>query len=261
MSVCRYYRRTRRTHSDTLIKMSLFPYKKRVAIIVSSVGFHWEELAAAYKVLVESNVEVKFFTPSGNAVAADPHSLIPRKYLSYLGMGSPLEIAPTSEFGKNLWHNLKLARPIVEMNSDDFSGLYLPGGHGCLFDVNTNPVLHNRILAFYQSKKPLAGVCHATSTFAYVQNQGVFIVEGKYLTGFPDLIDNLLIKFNAIDPKFLPIPFSNDGKIIASNAKNPISQRLMACLNPSFTVVDPPFITGVGPKASALVAQELITYL
>ncbi len=232
-------------------------HRKKVAFIVSSIGFHWEELAAAYQFLIHAGVEVNFFTPSGKIPVADSKSLVPRKYFSLLGIGAPLNIAPLSEFGKSLWENLRKFRSIVEMNTAEYAGLYLPGGHGCLFDVNTNSAVQNRILEFYQAGKPLAAVCHATSAFAFIKKHNLFIVEGKSLTGFPELMDDLLIQFNGIDPQFLPIPFSNDGKLISSHAKNPIEQRLQAFFNPKFYVVDLPFITGVGPKAASSVAQKL----
>jgi putative intracellular protease/amidase len=241
--------------------MTVVSKNKKVAVLLSSVGFHWEEVAAAVQVFTQNECEVQFFTPGGKPPEADPQSLPVRKLLSSVGFGSPTELSPSSEWGMRLWARLKQASSVLDLNPKEFSALYIAGGHGCLFDINSSPAVHNRVLDFFQSGKILGAVCHATSTFAFVQQRGVPIVEGKRLTGFPNALDQLLVQWGAVDPRFLPIPFSNDGKLISAGAYNRWPQRMLAMGNPRYHVVDLPFITGVGPKAAAPVAQSILDHL
>ncbi|MBX9850907.1 MAG: DJ-1/PfpI family protein [Cytophagaceae bacterium] len=231
---------------------------KRVGIVVSTVGFHWEELFDAYKEFKEAGWEIKLFTINGEPAVADPKSLERKPLLSLIGLGLSKSYSPQTDLGKEISGKVKTeVRPVSELQTDTFDALYIPGGHGCLFDVNMNEELHGKILEIYDHGKILAAVCHGSSVFAFVKERGIPIIYDRYITGFPDFMDKLLLKAKWIFKKFLPLPFWNEETIKKAGAK---FNRALSILNPLYKVVDYPFITGVGPKAAKGVAKEVIIW-
>jgi putative intracellular protease/amidase len=232
-----------------------------VAMVVSTMGYHWEEVFGAYYEFRKAGCEVSFYTVDGKLPQPDPLSLKLTGPLSWFGFGISGLIAPDSLAGRDLAGRLQAVRPLAQLDPEKMDALYLPGGHGCLFDMNRNPALHRVIAQMYRSGKPLAGVCHATSTFAFVENNGQSIVNGKKLTGFPQALDDALSGVGGVAEAFLPLPFSNDRALQKAGAKITWTNQLMAALNPAYTRVDPPFISGMGPKAARPVARAVLQVL
>ncbi|MGZ3690367.1 MAG: DJ-1/PfpI family protein, partial [Pseudobdellovibrio sp.] len=233
----------------------------KIAIPVSAVGYHWEELMAAYIQFKKQNIEVDLFTPGGKPAVADPTTVIKTGPISLLGFGTPTSIAPDTEIGHELSEKLKSVKPVSEMRTKDYVAIYIPGGHGCLQDINRDSQLHEKILEFYRDKKILGGVCHATSTFALVQDGGAAITRGKKMTGFPDFLDAGLVSVGMVPKQFLPLPISNDQLLEKSGAQLGFFAKLWAVLWPAYYRVDAPFVTGMGPKAAKQVAVEMIKIL
>jgi len=149
-------------------------------------------------------------------------------------------------------------RPLADLDPEAVDALYLPGGHGCLFDVNRNKALHSVIATLHRNGKPLSAVCHATSTYAFVETGGATIVAGKRFTGFPEFVDTIMSSTGLVQKDYLPIPFSNDRALADAGADLSLRHKILAALNPRYTRVDPPFVTGMGPKAARRVAREII---
>ncbi len=234
----------------------------RIAIVVSTVGFHWEELYSAYWVFIDADAKVSLYTVNGDAPRPDPMSLKPTGPASLMGLGMSASIAPETERGMALMAKLETSvRPLSELNPDQFDALYLPGGHGCLFDVNPDKPLHDVTLKLFNKGCLLAAVCHATSTFAFVKQNGKSIIEGRKITGFPHALDKALISTGLVDKRFLPLPLINDEELKNAKADHSFFDEAMAMVNPMHWVSDLPFITGMGPKSAESVASALIEAL
>jgi putative intracellular protease/amidase len=234
---------------------------KTVAFVISQVGFHWEEVTAAFIEFQKAGWKIELYTLDGGAPKADPASLKKTGPLALMGLGVSSCIAPGSELGNQVTEALKGVRPVSELEPGRLDALYLPGGHGCLFDLNVNPTLHAKIGELHASGKLLSGVCHATSTYAFVKSGGRAITEGKRMTGFPEPMDRALVAGRLVPKQFLPIPFSNDGKLKEGGARLGVVNQLIALMNPTYTRVDPPFFTGTGPKAAKQTARNVIRHL
>lgn len=234
---------------------------KRIAFIISTVGYHWEEVFAPYQVYQAAGFDMNFYTVDGSPPVADPNSVLERPLLSLVGLGVSEDASPHSPEGKTLLalFNTKL-KPLSALNND-YDALYIPGGHGCLFDVNTNNLVHEKILAAFQQKKIISAVCHGSSALAFVVENGKSIIHNKKIIGFLDSQDSLLEKLGLIDKKFLPLPFRNEEKIHAAGANFSPADRLLAFTNPSYFQVDLPFVTGVGPKSAKPVAKAVVNIL
>jgi hypothetical protein len=58
--------------------------------------------------------------------------------------------------------------------------------------------------------------------------------------------------------EFLPMPFSNDRALQDAGADLNWVNQLLAALNPAYVRVDPPFVSGMGPKAARPVARTVL---
>jgi putative intracellular protease/amidase len=231
---------------------------KRVAIIVSTVGFHWEELFDAFREFKRAGWIINFFTVNGRKPVADPNSVEINYFLSTFGIGVSQEDCPETELGKELNFLLKDFLHIDNLDVDQIDAIFLPGGHGCVFDVNISRKLHKKIYHAYKKNKVLAAVCHGTSAFSFVKDGAHSIVHDKELTGFPDALDNILIKSGLVYEDYIPLPYMNEEKMKEAGAKISPFNFLQSIINPKHVKVDYPFITGIGPKASEDVAREVI---
>jgi putative intracellular protease/amidase len=236
------------------------PSKKQntAAMMLSTVGYHWEEAFGAWDEFRRAGWDVALFTVDGSPPTVDPTSLKRTGPLSWFGLGVSKANSPESPRGRELMAAIEEVRPLSDLDPTIVDALYLPGGHGCLFDVNRSEALHGVIGELYRDRKPLSGVCHATSTYAFVEADGAPIVAGKRVTGFPELVDTIMSSTGLVQKEFLPIPFSNDRALSDAGAKLTWRHKLLAALNPRYTRVDPPFVTGMGPKAARKVARETI---
>ncbi|MDB4968619.1 MAG: ThiJ/PfpI domain protein [Myxococcales bacterium] len=230
----------------------------KIPIVVSTVGYHWEELYGAYDEFKKAGFEIDLFTVDGTPPRADPMSLRRTGPLSLFGLGMAGSIAPSTPRGREIEAALATVRPVAELEPADYEAIYLPGGHGCLFDVNRNEGLHAKIAELYETNRILSAVCHATSTFALVRVDGHSIAAGKQLTGFPQLLDDVLIPAGAVDKSFLPLPLSNERVLRQEGVDLPALDPLRGAMNPRHMCVSLPFITGVGPKSARPVARAVI---
>lgn len=231
---------------------------KRVAIVVSTVGYHWEELYRAYFEFRDAHLAVDLFTVDGRPATPDPYSLRLTGPAAWLGLGVPRSIAPVTERGKELVAALRDVQSAKALVPGQYSALYLPGGHGCLFDVNRDADLHTVISRLHEHGAVLSAVCHATSTFAFVTVHGRSLVHGHAMTGFPDPLDRALIRLGAVHPNYLPLPLINDDVLRDAGARLSRWDVAQAIANPARIVASPPFITGVGPRAARGVARKVI---
>ncbi len=204
---------------------------------------------------------VDFYTVNGLPPQAEPGSLRRTGPLSLFGLGVSKANSPESRHGRELTEALTGVRLLTGLDADQIDALYLPGGLGCMFDMNRDRELHRIILQMYKKNKLLSGVCHATSTFALVKEQEHSIVANKRITGFPKRLDQIMQILGLIDRKFLPLPLSNDDLLTQAGARLRWYHRLWAIINPRYTRIDRPFVTGMGPKAASTVARKVIGLL
>lgn len=231
-----------------------------VAIVPSTVGFHWEEVFDAYKVFRDNNWKIEFYTADGKPPTVDPKSVENHLLLSFLGLGVRDSFSPESELGEALMNELKYVRPIEDVNVKEQDAIYLPGGHGCLFDVNVNETLHQKLAEAFKRNKIIAAVCHATSALAFAKrDDGKSIIFGKKVIGFLDLQDRLLLKLNMVDKCFLPLPYWNERKMQEEGGVIGVTEKLHGLLDPTYHVVDLPLITGVGPKSVTFVIRHVVS--
>lgn len=68
-----------------------------------------------------------------------------------------------------------------------YAAIFLPGGHGTMFDMPDNALLQSMIRAVYEAGKTVAAVCHGPAAFVGVTlSDGRPLVAGKTIAAFTD---------------------------------------------------------------------------
>lgn len=141
-------------------------------------GFWLEEFAAPYYVFRDAGAQVVLGSPKGGQPPVDPKSHAPE-----------WQTAATQRLAVDEAAQYALAhtRPLSELHAEDFDALFVPGGHGPMWDFPADPVLARLVSAFAAQGKPVAAVCHGPAALLSASTRdGVPLVEGRRLTAFTD---------------------------------------------------------------------------
>lgn len=166
--------------------MSTGNKQKRVLLVMSSVdelglsgkqtGTWFEELAAPYYILTEAGFDVVFASPKGGEAPID-----------LLSMKAPFTSDYTARFFSDpvAMFAAKHTRKLREIDYSTFDAVFFPGGYGLLWDLASDSHVVKLIRDFYESKRPVAMVCHAPAILRDVKlTNGDYLVDGVRLTGF-----------------------------------------------------------------------------
>jgi putative intracellular protease/amidase len=203
-------------------------------------GFWLEEFAAPYFVFRDAGVEVTLASPKGGQPPIDPKSDLPENQTSAMAR---FKQDPAAQ--KALANTRKLA----DVKAEDFDTVFYPGGHGPMWDLAESPASIALIEAFYNSKKPIAFVCHAPGVLRHVTFNGEPLVKGKHVTGFTDGEEEAVGLTKVV-------PFLVEDELMRLGA---IYEKVRNW--EPFAVVDGRLITGQNPASSTKAAQALLQML
>jgi putative intracellular protease/amidase len=145
------------------------------------VGFWWAELTHAWWEFVQHGYEVEIVSPDGGALVADRWS-DPRDESGYsaddlLSLGfisSPAHAALVDK-----------TRSLSEVDMDGYDAVFVVGGQAPMYTFAHDARVHDLLRAFFESGRPTAVVCHATSAlFQATGSNGELVVAGLTWTGF-----------------------------------------------------------------------------
>ncbi|MFT4113634.1 type 1 glutamine amidotransferase domain-containing protein [Silvibacterium sp.] len=234
-----------RTLTSAALSLALFAgaaQAQKVLVLVTSAGSFpdgrqtgvWlEEFATPYESLVRAGVEVTVVSPQGGAAPVDPRSA-----------EKPEQVAAWQDAEKALKHTKKLDDTVTVT---DYDAIFIPGGHGPLFDLASNKKAAQLIAGFAEAGKPVASVCHGPAAFLDVKlSDGRPFVAGRKLTAFSDDEEQTagLAK---------EVPYSVQQRLEAQGAQYSEGKQFGV-----YTVVDGKLITGQNPASSAKVVELLI---
>ena len=217
----------------------------RVLVLVTSAnhfasgrptGMWLEEFATPYQALVNGGAKVTVVSPLGGEVPVDPHS-----------SGKPEEQALLKTLEPVLKHAVKLTDQI---HASDYDAIFIPGGHGPLYDLATDPQVAQLISEFARTQKPVASVCHGPAALVGVTlADGTPFVKGKKLTSFSDVEE----KTAGLSDQ---VPFSVQQKLTALGGLYSQGANFAP-----YALVDGNLITGQNPASSQRVAELLLQIL
>ncbi|MDR7276582.1 type 1 glutamine amidotransferase domain-containing protein [Catenuloplanes atrovinosus] len=144
-------------------------------------GFWAEEVAASHRILREGGVDVRIATPGGRPAPVDPASLDARG-----GVGEA-EAAEFRAYLDSIADELRAPLPLSDAAAGDYDAIYLPGGHGPMTDLATDPDLA-RLLADADARRlTIAALCHGPAGLISAKaGDGTFLFAGRRLTVFTD---------------------------------------------------------------------------
>lgn len=228
--------------------------QRKIAIIATShnlmgtemdsepTGVWLEELVAPYYTFVDQGIAVDVYSVQGKEIPIDPRS-VNRKGENE----QPVERYLDDE---QLQQMFKHTRPISAINLDDYDGVFLPGGHGAVWDFSPNPVLGKLVAETLSSGKIMASVCHGPAGLldAY-DDEGQSLIRGRRLTGFSNS-EEKASGFDHTVPYALETELKERGaEYVSGNNFEP------------FAVQDGNLITGQNPASSTRMAEVVVKAL
>lgn len=204
-------------------------------------GVWLEEFAAPVYMLAEAGMKIGIATIKGGPPPIDPKSLeddamtdATRRFQQDEAMRSVLAEAP------------KLA----SVGALDYDAVFLPGGHGTMWDFPTAPELTVMLEQFALREKPIAAVCHGPAALAPVMDRrGRPLVEDKTVSVFTDAEEEAVGLMGLV-------PFSLEQKMRALGAEIASAEPF----KPK-TSVSGNLVTGQNPASSLGCAEALVQLL
>lgn len=164
------------------------PTKKALIILTSHdeigdtgrrTGFYFDEMATPYWALVDAGYTVEIASIAGGVAPADPGSIgdeTSRPQAVSRFMADDAAMA-----------KLRETPPVAAMKADDFAAVFLPGGHGTMWDFAQSEALGRIVGAAYDSGAVIGAVCHGPAGLLGARRaDGRPLVEGLRVGGFTD---------------------------------------------------------------------------
>ncbi len=198
-------------------------------------GVWLEEFALPYIEILNSGVEMTLASPKGGAMPVDPRSL------------------PTPE-QEQAWQPViaaaKQTVQLSEVRSTDFDAIFLPGGHGPMFDLPDNPDLQRLLREFHEAGKIISAVCHGPAGLVGATlADGAPLVKGKILTSYTYSEE-------------VAAQLDKDVPFILENRLRELGAEFIAHSNKADHVErDGQLITGQNPNSSASIARAIVAAL
>ncbi|MDU0199464.1 type 1 glutamine amidotransferase domain-containing protein [Paenibacillus sp. MAH-36] len=197
-------------------------------------GLWLSEFVEPYLAFNNKGYEVTIASPLGGKVPLDHRSL----------EGASQEMLDMAKYLKD---TIKLEN-VNDIHAYD--AIFIPGGHGTMFDMPDNEVLQTMIRTMYESGKVVAAVCHGPAALVGVKlSDGTPLVAGKTIAAFTDDEE----RETTLD-KFMPFLLETKLRELGAN--------IVLAPNWSDNVqVDGNLITSQNPQSAESAAKEVIRQL
>jgi putative intracellular protease/amidase len=264
---------------------------KKVLIILSEYGFWGEELMGPLETFDAAGYDVTFATPTGKRPVALPPSMDSEYVDPPLGrsvtspemaakvraidksprLDNPLNIAahmPERPYfsSHNLIRELEAYNNAVDAAARGwlagYEALLIVGGSGPIVDLANNQRVHDIILAFLGTDKPIGAECYGVTCLAFARlwENRKSIIWGKHVTGhckeydYKDGTGFMGVDFNMGPPPY-PLEY------ILRDATGPDGAYIGNFGRETSVIVDYPFITGRSTPDSYLTGQKMVEVL
>lgn len=198
-------------------------------------GVWLEEFAVPYQRLREAGHEVTVASIAGGAVPVDPNSTVGEEQVR-AWQDAIDQLADTPAFDT--------------LDTAQYAAIYLPGGHGTVFDMPYNRKLHDLLFNFDSTGRVISTVCHAPAVFAGMRDDdGVPFIQGRRVAAFTDSEERAV---GGVEK----VPFLLESRLTELGAEHEATDDWQ-----SLAVQDGKLITGQNPQSSAAVAEKLIAAL
>lgn len=236
------------------------PTKGKILMVASSpsvsaqtgwpIGFWAAELTHPLRVFQEAGYDVELVSTEGGALMMDSYSN-PTDASGY----SAHDIISLG-YMQQTWFNEMLTntKKLTEVNPQDYDAIFLVGGQGPMYTFKGNSDLEKLFVAFFESGKPSAAVCHSTTLLLDAKtSDGALLVKGKAWTGFADAEEEFADQ--AVGMKIQPYRIETEAKKIEGTIFK------TAAPFSSYAIQDGNLITGQQQNSGAAAAELLVQSL
>lgn len=204
-------------------------------------GFWLEEFTDPYYKFIDSGYEVTIASPRGGKPPVDPKSTQKEN-----------QSESTQRFEKDKSAQAKLENTLVlsQVSASDYDTLFLPGGHGPMWDLSSDENMKKIVEDFYSDKKLVSAVCHGPAGLLQATDRnGNSILKGKKITGFTNNEESAVGLTKTA-------PFSLENRMKELGGKFEKGQDFKP-----FVISDGQLITGQNPKSALPAAEKVIEIL
>jgi putative intracellular protease/amidase len=194
-------------------------------------GLWLSEFAEPYAEFKNQGFEVDVASLKGGRIPLDANSLDDENVETWKGI--------TKELDQTL--------VLSQLNVNEYSGIFLPGGHGTMFDLPDSTALQQALSHFAENHKAIGAVCHGPAGFVGTKlSNGKWLVDGISLTGFTNEeeqqtgLDSLM-------------PFLLETKLREQGAQFEKSDAWS-----DHVITDGKFVTGQNPQSSQSTAEAFV---
>jgi len=199
-------------------------------------GVWLEEFAVPYTVFEEQGFKITVASIQGGAVPIDPRSLPDQKQ--------------QVEWQKSM-DALEHSVPITDVKASEYDAVFMPGGHGTMFDFPNSEPLKNILDDFAAKDKLIASICHGPAGLVNVTlPNGEYFVKGKTLTSFTNQEEYAAAAYKN------SIPFLLETELISRGAKFVAKENWADHIE-----IDGNLITGQNPSSSKSIANAIVNRL
>ncbi|OUM97192.1 MAG: glutamine amidotransferase [Thermobacillus sp. ZCTH02-B1] len=193
-------------------------------------GIWLSEFAEPYEVFRESGFRITVASVRGGKAPIDPRSLTPETEAKWADAIRVLDETV----------------PVDSVGAEGFDALFLPGGHGTMFDLPENGKLRELIRTLFESGRPVGAVCHGPAGLVGVKlSDGTPLVKGRKVTAFTNE-EERAVKLDQVMPFLLEDRLRQIGAafIAAEKWANHVE-------------VDGKLVTGQNPQSGEAAARKL----
>ncbi|MGL4409686.1 MAG: type 1 glutamine amidotransferase domain-containing protein [Zoogloea sp.] len=202
----------------------------------ASTGVWFEELTTPYYAFVDAGVPVDIASIAGGRVPIDPHSLKPA------GQNPP----SVERFihDARAMAQIEQTPALAGLHAEAYGAVFMPGGHGTMWDLPTSPALRSLLAEAWQAGKVVAAVCHGPAGLVSVQDPtGQPLVAGRRVSAFSNT-EEVAAGLAEV------VPFALETRLKALGARYESGPDFEP-----FALRDGQLVTGQNPASSAAVAR------
>jgi putative intracellular protease/amidase len=151
----------------------------------STTGVWLGEFTDPYYEFIDKGYEVTLASPKGGTPPVDPLSKLTENITASNRRFDDDEVAKAAF---NNTHTLS------DINVTGYDALFIPGGHGPIWDLATNEMCGKIILEFLSEQKYVAAVCHGPAALIEAAELQPGLLAGKRITAFSNTEETMVMR-------------------------------------------------------------------
>ena len=205
-------------------------------------GLWLEELAAPYYEFVDAGRSITVASIKGGVIPIAPESKKP--------IGENSQSVDRFLQDKSALAAINNTQAIDNINPDTYDAVFLPGGHGTMWDLPNSKPLADVVSQAYAHNKVVAAVCHGVAgLIGAIKPDGRPLVNGLQVNSFTNAEEEAVGLSNTV-------PFMLETKLRELGADFQSANNFQP-----FAIASSNIITGQNPASSLLVANKVLEAL